>query len=68
MYTEAEETYRLAMQVFPGSPEANYGLASLLTLRGEKETATELIEQFQARSVVEEPSADKFPAVRLPER
>jgi hypothetical protein len=44
---EAEQAYRLAMQIEPGNQEAVYGLASLLGNAGRLDEARQLVEAFQ---------------------
>jgi hypothetical protein len=66
MYNEAEEAYELARRIFPGSPEAMYGLANLMARRGDIEKATELVQEFQAGYGVREPPVGKFPKVEAP--
>jgi hypothetical protein len=63
LYKEAEEAYELAKHIFPGSPEAAYGLASLMARRGDTEKGTELVQEFQADQPVREPPLGKFPKV-----
>jgi hypothetical protein len=44
---QAEEAYRLALQIYPGSPEATYGLAGLLDRTGRTQDAAQLLASFQ---------------------
>jgi hypothetical protein len=46
---DAEQAYRLAVQLEPSSPEAAYGLANLLTANGKSDEARGIIESFQQR-------------------
>ena len=43
---EAEETYRLSAQLWPGNPESVGGLANLLTQSGREAEASQLVESF----------------------
>lgn len=45
--SEAEQAYRLAVQISPASPEANYGLATLLAKSGRRSEAQEVVTAFQ---------------------
>lgn len=45
--SEAEQAYRLAVQISPASPEANYGLATLLANSGRSAEAQGIIAAFQ---------------------
>jgi hypothetical protein len=45
--TEAEQTYRLAMEMEPSSPEAVYGLANLLAKNGRLDEARQLADTFK---------------------
>jgi hypothetical protein len=47
---DAEQAYRLAAQVEPGSPEAAYGLANLLARDGRAQEAQQVITDFQRRN------------------
>ena len=46
---DAEQAYRLAAQLEPGSPEAVYGLANLLARGGHTTEAQQVISDFQRR-------------------
>jgi tetratricopeptide (TPR) repeat protein len=47
---DAEQAYRLAAQLEPSSPEAVYGLATLLAHSGRTEEAQRIISDFQRRN------------------
>jgi hypothetical protein len=64
LFKEAEETYRLARRIFPGSPEASYGLAQLLADNGQTDDAQEIASRFRSEHSVHEPPADRFPIIR----
>jgi hypothetical protein len=66
LYAEAQETYQLAQQIFPGCPEATYGLAQLLATRGETAQAKELVQDFQSNHSVRQPTPDQFPIIGSP--
>jgi len=44
---QAEQAYRLAMQLEPGNPEAVFALSQLLAKNGRADEARQLIDQFQ---------------------
>ena len=44
--TQAEQTYRIATEIFPGNVEATTGLADLLARSGRAEDARRLVEEF----------------------
>jgi tetratricopeptide (TPR) repeat protein len=44
---QAEQAYRLAMQLEPSNPEAVYGLSELLAKNGRMDEARQMVEQFQ---------------------
>jgi tetratricopeptide (TPR) repeat protein len=44
--SEAEQTYRLAMEMEPSNPEAVYGLANLLNKSGRLDEARQLVDDF----------------------
>jgi len=45
--TQAEQAYRLALQIYPGNPESTYGLAGLLDRTGRGQEAAQLLSSFQ---------------------
>jgi tetratricopeptide (TPR) repeat protein len=51
---EAEETFRLANQIAPGSPESIFGLLNLLTNEGRIEDALRVAQEIQGRLPSEE--------------
>jgi tetratricopeptide (TPR) repeat protein len=51
---EAEETFRLANEIGPGSPESVFGLLNLLTGQGRVEDALRVAEEIQGRLPSEE--------------
>lgn len=44
---EAEQAYKLGMQIYPDNPEATYGLAKLWGQEGRVEEAKQLVQAFQ---------------------
>jgi hypothetical protein len=51
---EAEETFRLANQIAPGSPESIFGLLNLLTDQGRIEDALQVAQEIQGKLPSEE--------------
>jgi hypothetical protein len=47
---EAEQAYRLAVQLEPSSPEAAYGLANILASTGRADEARQIVDSFQQRN------------------
>jgi tetratricopeptide (TPR) repeat protein len=47
---EAEQAYRLGMQIYPDNPEATYGLANLLAREGKIEEAQRMVKEFQQKN------------------
>jgi tetratricopeptide (TPR) repeat protein len=47
--SQAEEAYQLALQVYPGMPEAVTGLAQVMAQTGRADQAKALLEQFAAK-------------------
>ena len=45
-YSEAEQAYRLATQLWPGNPESIGGLAELLASGGREDEAGQILEDF----------------------
>jgi hypothetical protein len=45
-FAEAEETYRLAIQMWPDNPESVYGLADLMSRTGRREEGLRLADEF----------------------
>src|SRR5439155_16446925 len=60
--SEAEETYRLATQLWPGSPETVNRLADLLSAAGRKDEATKLLTDFSRNYPSEQKTLDRFRA------
>ena len=58
---EAEQAYRLAMQISPASPEAVYGLGQLLATTGRADEARQLVADFERAH----PSKDPAPIWKL---
>jgi predicted Zn-dependent protease len=58
---EAEQAYRLAMQISPASPEAVYGLGQLLATTGRADEARQLVADFERAH----PSKDPAPVWKL---
>ena len=59
--SEAEQAYRLAMQISPASPEAVYGLGQLLATTGRADEARQLVANFERAR----PSKDPAPVWAL---
>jgi tetratricopeptide (TPR) repeat protein len=58
---EAEQAYRLAVQISPASPEAVYGLGQLLATTGRADEARQLVADFERAH----PSKDPAPVWKL---
>jgi thioredoxin-like negative regulator of GroEL len=58
---EAEQAYRVAMQISPASPEAVYGLGQLLATTGRADAARQLVADFERAH----PSKDPAPVWKL---
>ncbi len=58
---DAEQAYRVAMQISPASPEAVYGLGRLLTSTGRADEARQLVANFEK----DYPRADPAPVWKL---
>jgi hypothetical protein len=58
---EAEQAYRVAMQISPASPEAVYGLGQLLATTGRADEARQLVADFEHAY----PSKDPAPVWKL---
>jgi tetratricopeptide (TPR) repeat protein len=58
---EAEQAYRLAVQISPASPEAVYGLGQLLATTGRAEEARQFVADFERAH----PSKDPAPVWKL---
>ena len=58
---EAEQAYRLAMQISPASPEAVYGLGQVLATTGRADEARQLVADFEQAH----PSKDPAPVWKL---
>jgi thioredoxin-like negative regulator of GroEL len=54
---EAEQAYRLAMQISPASPEAVYGLGQLLANTGRADEARQLVADFERAHPSKDPAA-----------
>ncbi|MBI5384685.1 MAG: tetratricopeptide repeat protein [Verrucomicrobia bacterium] len=53
---EAEQAYRVAVQISPASPEAAYGLARLLATTGRAEEARQLVADFERAHPSKDPA------------
>lgn len=53
---EAEQAYRMAMQISPASPEAVYGLGQLLATTGRADEARQLVADFQRAHSSKDPA------------
>ncbi len=58
--TEAEQAYRVALQISPASPEAVYGLGQLLASTGRSVEAQQLVNDFERAHPSKEPPVWKF--------
>jgi hypothetical protein len=58
---EAEQAYRVALQISPASPEAAYGLAQLLATTGRADEARQLVADYEHAY----PSKDPAPVWRF---
>ncbi len=58
---EAEQAYRVAMQISPANPEAVYGLGQLLATTGRSDEARQLVADFESTH----PSKDPSPVWKL---
>jgi len=45
--TEAEQAYRIASEIFPGCPEAAFGLSEVLARTGRSEEARRILDEFE---------------------
>jgi hypothetical protein len=54
---EAEQAYRLAMQISPASPEAVYGLGQLLATTGRADEARQLVADFERAHPSKDPAS-----------
>ncbi len=57
---EAEQAYRVALQISSASPEAVYGLSQLLTTTGRADEARQLVDDFERAHPSKEPPVWKF--------
>jgi hypothetical protein len=49
LFSEAEQAYKLGMQIYPDNPEATYGLAKLWNREGRVQEAKQLVQAFEQK-------------------
>jgi hypothetical protein len=57
---EAEQTYRLASEIWPGCPEAAFSLSQLLARTGRADEAVRLIDEFGLKNPDRRPEVEVF--------